>query len=255
MRWVRVVLILGFIGSLGGLTWLYWQYEEARPGGVLIRGMKPKVQPDPVRYRSLSAELKKWQEDLGAKFKSAGTQKEKDEIAHDARVIFELVAPEMMKCWLGTGYDFNGTAAEPGEGKIACGYFVSTVLKDAGFRVNRYRLAQQPSGNIMQTFIPRKECRLRVGVDYEKYADWLEDQESGIYLIGLDTHVGFIVIEGAKVRFIHSSGIGKAGVVKENRAAAKAIQRSNWRLLGPLTQNRGFIEKWLLGEKLNVRKL
>ena len=72
---------------------------------------------------------------------------------NDARLILELMMPEMMRCWLGTPYDFNGTAEKPGDGKIACGYFVSTVIRDTGFRVNRFKFAQQPSENILRTFI------------------------------------------------------------------------------------------------------
>lgn len=255
MGWVRTLLFLGCLGSLGGLAYVYWQYDRGSSTSVLIRGAKQKVRPHPARYKELTEELRRWQTSLAEKYEEAESDRKRDEIAHDARVIFELVVPEMMRCWLGTGYDFNGIAREPGEGKIACGYFVSTVLRDAGFKVDRYELAQQPSGNIMRSFIPRKVCRLKIGVDYEEYGDWLEEREDGIYLIGLDTHVGFILVRNSQVRFFHSSGIGKKGVVNENREAAEAIRRSDWRLLGPLTPNRGFIEKWLMGKEIKVRKL
>lgn len=161
--------------------------------------------------------------------------------------------PEMMACWLGTPYDFNGTAEKPGGGKLACGYFVSTVLRDAGFRVNRYKLAQQPSQNILRTFLPSDSCELRMGEEYEKYVDWVEEREPGIYLVGLDTHVGFIVNRVDGMRFYHSSAMGKVGVVNESRGQARALRYSNWRLLGGLTPDPDVIRTWLKGEKIAVK--
>ena len=84
--------------------------------------------------------------------------------------VLEQALPAMMRCWLGTPWDFNGTAKGPGAGKIACGYFVATVLKDAGFQVDRYQLAQQPSENILRSFLPKDACDLSVGKDYQAFA-------------------------------------------------------------------------------------
>ena len=44
--------------------------------------------------------------------------------------------------WKGTPWDFNGTTRIPGQGTIACGYFVTTALQDAGFDLPRYRCGQ-----------------------------------------------------------------------------------------------------------------
>ena len=96
----------------------------------------------------------------------------------------------------GHAWDFNGTAKGPGAGKIACGYFVATVLKDAGFQVDRYQLAQQPSQNILRSFLAKESCDLKVGVDYQAFASELEKREPGVYIVGLDTHVAFIVVSG-----------------------------------------------------------
>lgn len=47
-------------------------------------------------------------------------------------VISRIIIDSLMPCWYGTPWDFNGCTTEPGKGSIACGYFVSTVLRDAG---------------------------------------------------------------------------------------------------------------------------
>jgi hypothetical protein len=200
----------------------------------------------------LAGELRRWRESLAEDYKKAKTPERRRVIERDARIIVEFMMPEMMRCWLGTGYDFNGTAEKPGQGKIACGYFVSTVLRDAGFRVNRYKLAQQPSQNILRSFLEGEDCLLKVGEEYETYADWVESLDEGIYLIGLDTHVGFIVNRSDGIRFLHSSGARSAGVVEEDRDNAGAIKRSNWRMLGSFSGDSGVIRNWLLGKKVTV---
>src|ERR1700741_5295000 len=51
----------------------------------------------------------------------------------------------LLPCWYGTPWGFYGTTEEPGQGTIACGYFVTTVLRDAGCSLQRIKLAQYPS--------------------------------------------------------------------------------------------------------------
>ena len=241
-------LVVGVI--VGG--WWTWQWADDGELRILLSGELPPA-PDSERYEFLVSELERWQESLGKEYKEAETASEKEAVEHDARVILELMMPEMMRCWLGTPYDFNGTAEKPGAGQVACGYFVSTVLRDTGFHVNRFKLAQQPSENILRTFLPREACVLKVGVEYPVYADWAESLDDGVYLIGLDTHVGFIVIQRGEIRFIHASGGMEHSVVEETRSKAGALRRSRWRMIGSLTRSPQAVRIWLRGEKVKVR--
>ncbi len=50
---------------------------------------------------------------------------------------------DIIPYWYGTDWSFEGHTTVPRSGQIACGYFVSTTLLDAGLRLNRFRLAQQ----------------------------------------------------------------------------------------------------------------
>ena len=233
-----------------------WWAWNANKSGLLEFSVlqEPKPKPNLEKYEVLVAELARWRKDLGAKYSSATTNQERSAIEDDARLILNLVMPEMMRCWLGTAYDFNGTAEKPGQGKVACGYFVSTVIRDAGFKVNRYRLAQQPSENILRTFLPSESCRLRVGAEYNHYADGIEAMENGIYLVGLDTHVGFIVNRPDGLRFFHASGNRPWTVVEETRENAGALKRSNWRMIGGLTGEPSVVRTWLRNDKVIVRK-
>ncbi|GAA5129563.1 hypothetical protein GCM10023212_37790 [Luteolibacter yonseiensis] len=244
------------LASTAGTVWLLreplanaWGKTK---GGVDL-GFRRKFQPDPEKYGVLIKDLDRWRVDLAERHRKARNRAGREAVEHDARVILEQCLPEMMRCWLGTPWDFNGTAGEPGSGKIACGYFVATVLKDAGFRVDRYQLAQQPSENILRSFLPKESCALTIGKNYQAFAGDVAKLESGIYVIGLDTHVAFIVVRNGDFRFIHSSGSSPWCVVDEEPADAIVLQRSNWRMLGNLTGAPGVIRTWLKADKITVR--
>ncbi len=252
--WLALLTLLAWAGGAG------WWFREPLgdwfhtvSGGVDM-GVKETARPDPARYRVLAGELERWRKELAARYRKAGTDTERMAVEQDARVVLECVLPEMMRCWLGTPWDFNGTAERPGGGKIACGYYVATVLKDAGFQVDRYQLAQQPSENILRSFLGKDSCVLTVGKAYDAFAADVERAEPGVYLVGLDTHVAFIVA-GARdgFRFIHSSGSRPWCVVDEGRSEALVLQRSNWRMLGHFTADPRVLRRWLTAEKILVR--
>ena len=240
----------------GGAGWWFrapltalWQ---ATAGGVEL-GLRQKLQPDSQSYAVLIKDLERWRGELAARYRKARTAGERTAVQGDARIVLEKALPAMMHCWLGTPWDFNGTAKGPGMGKIACGYFVATVLQDAGFRVDRYQLAQQASGNILQSFLAKEACALTIGEDYQAFASRVEKREPGIYVVGLDTHVAFLVVGDEGFRFIHSSGSRPWCVVDESREEAGVLQRSRWRMLGNLTADRAVLKRWLKGEKIVVR--
>ena len=252
-RWLIPITLLALAGGVGWwfrapLTAL-WQ---ATAGGVEL-GLRQKSQPDPKTYAVLTKNLERWRIALAERYKKARNGAGRAAVEAEARSVLETALPAMMHCWLGTPWDFNGTAKGPGAGKIACGYFVATVLQDAGFRVDRYQLAQQASGNIMRSFLAKEACDLTVGEDYQAFASRVEKREPGIYFVGLDTHVAFLVVSGEDFRFIHSSGSRPWCVVDEGRAEAGVLQRSRWRMLGNLTASPAVTKRWLKAEKIVVR--
>ncbi len=247
----------------GGAAWWFhaeiaetWQSLQAQPDQTFNGAPRP----DPQTYSRLTADLKHWREKLAATHRSARNDSEREAAEHDARILLETALPEMMRCWLGTPWDFNGTAAKPGSGKIACGYFVSTVLMDAGFRVDRYRLAQQPSSNILRSFLPKEGCELTVGQPYDAFIAATSARQPGVYLTGLDTHVAFIVISRhgghgqGNIRFIHSSGSSPWSVVDESPDQAVVLKQSKWRMLGNLTADRRVIRRWLHSQPIAVHR-
>ncbi len=245
------------LAAAAGAAGWHWrvpvgEWWKARHAVALGMGAPAPV-PDAERYATLASEVERWRAELAGRHRAARTAEEKAAVERDARRILELALPEMMRCWLGTPWDFHGTAETPGDSGIACGYFVSTVLRDAGFKVDRYRLAQQPSENILRSFLKKNACTLSVGAPYDVFAANLATAAPGIYIVGLDTHVAFIVADGAGFRFIHSSGSRPWCVVDEGGDEAEVLRRSHWRMLGNLTASPDVIRRWLTGAEIAVR--
>src|SRR5262249_4067776 len=111
--------------------------------------------PDPTPndgrdYRAVLAKLEAERAKLGLRYQQSAGAAERAEVVAQARsIVTESIFKEIFPAWYGTPWDFYGTTEVPQQGKIACGYFVSTVLRDAGWRVQRVRLAQQASENIV----------------------------------------------------------------------------------------------------------
>lgn len=207
-----------------------------------------KEVPDPIRYEALIRELEAKRIALAERYAGARTAVEISNVIRDCQETLETTLPEMMRCWLGTPWDYHGTCQKPGSGKIACGYFVSTVLRDAGFRVERFKLAQQPSQRIINTFLPRENIHVRAGLDYERFLKEVISRGPGLRIVGLDKHVAFLVVtESEEVRFIHSSGAPPYCVVDEDRATANSLRNSRYRVTGNLTRNPELIHGWLAG--------
>lgn len=221
------------------------------------RGNHGKAQavPDPERYEILKKALEQKRASLATRYSAARTADEISLVRTDAREALETKLPELMRCWLGTPWDFSGTSSIPGEGNIACGYYVSTVMRDAGFKLERIRLAQQPSQNIIETFIPRPDMHVRAGMNYSQFLKEVTDRGPGIRIVGLDRHVAFLVVEDdGEVRFIHSSGGAAKSVVDQSREEATTLQRSKYRVTGNITGNDEVIHEWLMGRFWKTKK-
>lgn len=247
-----IFLLLVWAGGAG--WWFRGPIEQkfrAVVGGLEAR-MPAKPRPDPAKYATLKVEVERWRKDLAARHAKAKNALELAVVEAEARNLLERVLPAMMRCWLGTKYDFNGTAEGPGQGKIACGYFVATVLKDAGFKVDRYKLAQQASGNILETFLPKNACFLTVDQDYQEFAAEVAKRDPGVYVVGLDTHVAFLVVRDGGFHFIHASGAKPWCVVDQGVNDAGALRRSSWRVLGNLTAEPSVIRRWLKASAIPV---
>jgi len=241
-----ILCLLTFAVLAGGAV--FFLYHPASPlAEKEVEVEAPVPIPDPETYAVTVEDIRFHREKLSKQYLAARTDAERKEVLASARALLELTMPSLMRCWLGTPWDFNGTASKPGGGKVACGYFVSTIMRDTGFKVQRIRLAQQPSQNIILTFLPRSELHIKVGVDFSDFMDSVRKKEHGIYIIGLDKHVGFLVNNDQGLQFIHSGGLLKR-VVDEAQPDAYSIEASNYRVIGNISADENLLKKWLRNE-------
>lgn len=158
----------------------------------------------------------------------------------EGRAAFVDVVQELLPQWVGTPWAMNGTSEVPGQGRIACGYFVSTILRDAGLAVDRVTLAQQASEDIVRSLVDEERI---ARYWHTPVADVLRQQdEDGIYVVGLDTHVGMLVVDGGVSTFCHASQLLK--VVCEPAEGARAL-RSRYLVIGRLSDR--VVEAWITG--------
>ena len=248
---MRNFLIISTLTALA--TWINWGHIKPLLKKHLHFSQE-KTQPatpDPETYAVLIEEIHAHKTKLAQQYFLASTDDERNAVLQSAADLLELTMPALMRCWLGTEWDFNGTETTPGAGKIACGYYVSTIMRDCGFQIERIKLAQQASQTILLTFLPREDLSIQVGKDYKSYMQSFRERDHGIYIIGLDKHVGFIVYNEEGIRFLHSGGIHKK-VVDEDEDKAWSIKNSDYRVIGNLTKNRELLRRWLQAEPLLI---
>jgi hypothetical protein len=215
--------------------------------------------PDPTPndahdYKDVLAKLESERVALASRYRQAASSAQRADIMMQARsVVTRSIYAEIFPSWYGTAWDFNGTTEAPQQGKIACGYFVSTVLRDAGWRVERARLAQQASENIILSLTTDHYVKRFSRVGLSDFVTAVKKWGPGIYVVGLDIHIGFIVNTGGEVYFIHSSYVEPYMVVREKASESKILAASNYRVLGKVTADDQFIEKWLLRKEIITR--
>jgi hypothetical protein len=130
---------------------------------------------------------------------------------------------------------------------------VATVLRDAGYRLERIRLAQQASEHIIQTFVSERHIRRFNDASLGRFLRAVRADGEGMYIVGLDSHVGLLVCEPRGEFFIHSSGLRPWCVVKEPAAKSAALLASRYRVYGKLTDDENATRKWLLGQAFATR--
>ncbi|RYY42748.1 MAG: hypothetical protein EOO06_20720 [Chitinophagaceae bacterium] len=157
------------------------------------------------------------------------------------------VGTELYQQWHQTPWDFNGTTEKPRDGAIACGYFVTTVLRDMGVKINRSKLAICPSLTMMKTLVPGQKVSNLSYLSFDAFNQTIQQAGKGVYIIGLDFHTGFIINDGRENWFLHSNYIKRQGVVKEVLLSSSALKSSKTRWVVSLTKDRDFLRGWLKG--------
>ena len=195
--------------------------------------------------------------DKKARFKyeynKANSQKKKSLEVLANKYIHKTITDTIFPYWYDTKWDYNGTTEYPQNGNIACGYFVTTTLKHAGFNLQRVKLAQQASSKIIETICGRGTAHIIGNNDTERLKEYMLGQKNGIYIIGLDNHVGFIWKSDTTLRAVHSNGVsGSMKVVNEPIESCKLINKSKAFYIGDLKKNKSLYKNWITGKSIKT---
>lgn len=203
-------------------------------------------------YTQICRRLDKQRKTLGSEYESETMDDAKKATLKKARtLLLNTVADSLLVCWYGTGWDFNGTTTCPRQGNIACGYFVTTVLKQAGFNISRSFLAQQASSVMIRTFCPGDKVKTITNNQTQKLFDHLKSKPDGIFLLGLDNHTGFVIKKNGKLNFVHSNYLDDVDkVVCEPVEKSSIIQSNGFFVAGELLYSDETMIKWMKGEKI-----
>jgi hypothetical protein len=171
----------------------------------------------------------------------------KDSIVKYSQEFLRIITNEMFAYWYYTPWDFNGITEVPRNGKIACGFFVTTILRDIGFNIPRIAWGQLASETMIKKLNPKvkkfSNKRIEVVIDYFK------SKQDGVYIVGLDTHVGFVFKEGSNIKFVHSNYYKpEIGVMAEDLKGNNPINDASYRVVGQIYHYEMAL-KWILGEK------
>ena len=193
---MRVLLVM----TIGAALWGCLQVQGAVEVGLVV-SMSPEVE-----YASAVALAGVGRLSLAKQFEEAVSADEKIEVIAVARRFAAGMVISLARHWYGTPWAFHGYSTTPGKGDIACGYFVTTVLQHAGFKVQRSKLARQPASLIIRTLVRRRALiNVFSGIPAASFAAAMEVKDEGIYIVGLDTHVGFIFKTASGTRFVHAN--------------------------------------------------
>lgn len=216
------------------------------------------------RHDAALVELAKTREALASRYEQAGTSAERGEIRAEARRALEdTIVEDLFPAWLGMpwgmGKDSTATRPHEPEMKVGCSYFVTSVLISAGVELeNRFTFAQAPAIHIQRSLAPGDDqLHTHFSIPATKLRDRIASLGEGLYIIGLDTHVGFVVVRAGEVRFVHASYTGARVVTDEPLAEAKAIHNSRPKgyFVTPLFQDGRLVDMWLRGQVVPFQRI
>ncbi len=163
----------------------------------------------------------------------------------------EKLVNEIIPHWYGTTWGFEGHTSIPNNGEIACGYLVSTTLKHMGLNINRYRMAQQYSLKEVQV-LARGDSVYTFNDASTVVSNIKENLKEGLYVVGLSSHVGFILKRKGEVFFIHSSYLEPVAVAIEIASVSEAFIYSDLFYFAGVTTNHALLKKWLYSKEIKV---
>ena len=209
---------------------------------------------DAAAYDRVLAQIVAHRAELGTRYAAARGTRARAAVRVEARrYVVDTLVSQVFPAWMGmpSGGGPQATASLPHQPGmyISCSYFLTAALQNAGLVLeSRARFAQAPAAWIERALLPPGGQIHRYGT---LPADELEQKlvalGEGLYVVGLDIHVGFIDVRGGRATFVHSSYTPPGTVVDEPVVTSEAIANSQrkgyW--VSPLFRDDRLVDLWL----------
>lgn len=221
------------------------------------------AEPALDRHDAALAKIASEREKLAARYEQASAAEQAKLRAEARRLLEDTIIEAVFPAWLGMpwGMGSDSTATPPHEPgmKVGCSYFVTSVLLSVGVELeNRFTFAQAPAIHIQRSLAPDQASLHRYfSIPAEQLRDRIAALGDGLYIIGLDTHLGFVVVRAGEVRFVHARYTGARVVSDELLVESVAIANSRPKgyFVTPLFQDGRLVDLWLRGQVVPFQRL
>jgi hypothetical protein len=238
---LRLVLI-------GALLPVEPELDEPRPTSTTISALPVAL----VLSATVAEQYQGALERLAGRRAQLATLPQTDRVAAAREVLLAVFDEALFPAWEGTPWDFYGTSETPREGKIACGYYVTTLLRDAGFHLERVKLAQLASEHLVKTLAAEGEIlRLRGASPAEVVKQVRQRYGPGLYVVGMDFHVGLLRLTADGAKLCHAAFLGAARTTCENAEDSPGLA-SGSHVVGPVLSD-ARVADWLAGREIPLR--
>lgn len=223
-----------------------------------------EVGHDAGAYEAALVKLEGRRQALARRFKAAEDGAGRATVRAEARAVaLAAMRDVIFPAWLGMpwGLGPNSTPTRPHQPDtvIACGYFVSSALENLGLKLaTRFSFAQAPALHAQRSLAPAgRDLHVFFSVPGDELARKIAALGEGLYVIGLNNHIGFVDVRGEDVRIVHASYTGEQVVTDEPLATAQVIanSRAAGYFVTPLLQDDRLVEHWLRGEAVPLQTL
>ena len=204
-----------------------------------------KVQQPSKSYSELKKEILETRDLFRKEYEMNKSNKERqDSIVSEAQKYLLAISDDFFRAWYDTPWTFHGHSQTPKEGSIACGYFITTTLRDMGFNIPRIKWAQQASEYLIK----------KVSTDIRRFQQkpmkdviaYIESKGEGLYIVGLDSHVGYIYYINDKLSFVHANYYKpKIGVMSEPLIGRNPLNDSRYKVIGKIF-DKDMVTNWIL---------
>jgi len=202
-----------------------------------------------VSYQSKRKEIKSIQALAKKNYLNASDKKK--ELEKVGKLMDSLIYYQLIPYWKGTAWTYTGHTDTPGQGTVACGYFVSTTLKHVGFNLNRFKLAQAASKQAGEKLVGTGNLHVLTGTPAELKKHMLKNAKPGLYFLGLDFHEAYLWLTADELYIVHSNYINNAGVMQEKATESSALAASKSFWFAPIGGTASLTQKWLLSNRIN----